>query len=162
MSSPDRPPDRQRQARLMRALNVPMRLVLGLPFPTPLSGRLMLVHHTGRRTGRHYRQPVSYVEDGAVLLTPGGGRWTKNLRAGHAVRLHVRGRDVLARPDLVRDPDEVERLLEVLRAANPNLDRFVALPRGPDGHYERAPLEGAISHGFCVVVWHIDHADEHH
>jgi hypothetical protein len=74
----------------MAALNVPMRVVLGLPFPTPLSGRLMLVHHTGRRTGRRYRQPVSYIADGATLLTPGGGRWTNNLRDGQSVRLHLR------------------------------------------------------------------------
>jgi hypothetical protein len=40
------------------------RMLLGLPFPTPLGRRLMLVHHTGRKTGKHYRQPVSYVQDG--------------------------------------------------------------------------------------------------
>lgn len=156
MSSLGRQPDRRRQAKLMAALNVPMRLVLGLPFPTPLSGRLMLVHHTGRRTGRHYRQPVSYVGDEAVLLTPGGGRWTENLRDGQSVRIHLQGRDVDARPELVRDPQEVEQLLGVMRAANPSLDRFVRIPRGADGHYEHGPLEAAIDHGFCVVRWHLD------
>ncbi len=155
MSSTDRPAARQRQAKIMAALNVPMRLVLALPFPTPLSGRLMLVHHTGRRTGRHYRQPVSYVADGTVLLTPGGGRWTKNLRAGDPVRLHLRGRDVVARPELVRDRREVERLLAVLRAKNPSLDRFVRIPTDPDGSYRPAALQAAIDHGFCVVLWHL-------
>lgn len=58
----------------MRLLNVPMRVALTLPFPTPLSRRLMLVYLTGRRSGRHYRQPLSYVRDGDQLLTPGGGR----------------------------------------------------------------------------------------
>lgn len=53
-----------------------MRAVLGLPFPTPLGKRLMLVDITGRKTGRHYRQPVSYVRHGDVLLTPGGGKWS--------------------------------------------------------------------------------------
>jgi hypothetical protein len=48
-------------------------MLLGLLFPTPKSKRLMLVHHTGRVTGKHYRQPVSYVRDGDILLTPGGG-----------------------------------------------------------------------------------------
>jgi hypothetical protein len=49
------------------------RKILGLPFPTPLGGRLMLVTLTGRRTGKTYHQPVSYVRDGNTLLTPGGG-----------------------------------------------------------------------------------------
>ena len=41
---------------------------------TPLGKRLMLVYLTGRKSGRHYRQPISYVREGETLLTPGGGR----------------------------------------------------------------------------------------
>ena len=63
----------RRRARIMRAVNVPMRAVLSLPFPTPLSGNLMLISYTGRKTGKAYRQPVSYARDGETLLTPGGG-----------------------------------------------------------------------------------------
>ena len=50
MTSPQqeqRPPDRARQARIMNRINVVMRFVLSLPFPTPLSGRLMLLRLTG-------------------------------------------------------------------------------------------------------------------
>ncbi len=77
------------------------------------------------------------------------------------VRLHLRGHDVDARPELVRDPEEVEQLLAVIRAANPSLDRFVRIPTGPDGAYERGPLRGAIAHGFCVVVWHLGQSWQH-
>ena len=72
----------QRRRKMMRRVNVPMRAVLGLPFPTPLGRSLMLLHYTGRKTGKAYRQPLSYVRNGDVLLTPGGGRWTLNLAAG--------------------------------------------------------------------------------
>ena len=72
----------ERRARMMRRINVPVRAILDLPFTTPLSSRLMLVEYTGRRTGRHYRQPVSYVRDGDTLLTPGGGAWKANLGEG--------------------------------------------------------------------------------
>src|SRR6266487_3489810 len=71
-----------------------MRAVLGLPFATPLSGRLMLVFITGRRTGKSYRQPVSFVRDGTVLLTPGGGNWKLNLGDGRPERIRLRGRFV--------------------------------------------------------------------
>lgn len=64
------PARRRRQARLMRLVNIPMRALLQLPLPTPLGSRLMLVTITGRRTGRRYCQPVSYVRDGDTLLTP--------------------------------------------------------------------------------------------
>ena len=46
------PAQAERRALMMRRINVPMRAILSLPFATPLSGRLMLVSYTGRRTGR--------------------------------------------------------------------------------------------------------------
>ena len=99
-----RPPGRKLQARIFRIVNVPMRALLSLPVPTPLSRRLMLLHHTGRVTGRHYRQPISYVPDGDTLLTPGGGRWTRNLRDGEPVRLRLRGRPSPRRPSWSATP----------------------------------------------------------
>src|SRR5271157_3799262 len=87
----------RRRARIMRAVNVPMRAALSLPFATPLSGNLMLICYTGRNSGKAYRQPVSYVRDGDVLLTPGGGRWTLNLADGRPARIRLRGRDAAAR-----------------------------------------------------------------
>lgn len=139
----------------MRRVNVVMRLVLRLPFPTPLSNQLMLVTHTGRTTGRRYQQPVSYVRDGAVLLTPGGGRWTRNLRDGEPVTVRLRGREVTARPELVRDADEVDRLLRLMRDCNPRLASFVPfLDR--EGPIDRTKLDTALGYGFCVVRWHLD------
>jgi hypothetical protein len=145
----------QRRARIMRAVNVPMRAVLGLPFPTPLGGNLMLVSFTGRTSGKAYRQPVSYVRDGDVLLTPGGGRWTLNLAGGRPARIRLRGRDVPARPELVTDPAELERLLGVIAAKNPRAARFIPIPRGPDGRLDPDALGAALRHGFCIVRWHL-------
>jgi hypothetical protein len=110
---------------VFRVLNVPMRFVLGLPFSTPLGKRLMLVHLTGRKTGKRYKQPISYVRDQDTLLTPGGGRWKFNLVQGQPTQVRLRGRDVLLRPELVRDPAEVDRLLGVMSAKNPAVKRFV-------------------------------------
>jgi hypothetical protein len=152
----DRLLGRRIQARMMRMINVPMRVILGLPFATPLSGRLMLVFLTGRKTGKSYRQPISYVRQGTTLLTPGGGKWKLNLQADRPERLRLRGRDVLAQPELVGDIDEIERLLAVMTAANPRVGTFVAIPTGPDGRLDRARLQTAVKYGFRVVRWHLD------
>jgi hypothetical protein len=155
MSQPTkRPPSRRAQATLFRIANVPMRAVLGLPFGTPLGKRLMLLYITGRVTGKRYRQPVSYVRDGDDLLTPGGGRWRLNLRDGEPVRIRLRGRDLTVRPDLGKDPDEIERLLGVMAAANPAISRFVRIPKTPDGHFDRPSLAAAVRYGFRIVRWH--------
>ena len=115
-----RPPlSRRLQARFFRVVNVPMRLVLGLPVATPLGRNLMLAFIVGRKTGRLYRQPVSYVRDGDALLTPGGGKWKLNLVTGTPVRLRLRGRDISATPELVSDVGEVGRLLQTMAAGNP-------------------------------------------
>jgi F420H(2)-dependent quinone reductase len=155
-----RPPRRQLQSRAMNAANVVMRAVLGLPVATPLGKRLMLAYVVGRRTGRIYRQPVSYVRDGDALLTPGGGRWKLNLRPGERVRLRLRGRDVMARAELIGDPDEVDRLLGVIYAANRAASSFVGIARGPDGRLNPEQLGAAVAHGFRIVRWRLDDASE--
>jgi len=150
-----RPPRIRIQQRVFRVVNVPMRAILGLPFATPLGKRLMLVFYTGRRTGRSYRQPLSYVRDGEVLLTPGGGNWKLNLADGKPVRIRLRGRDVQARPELVRDPDEVQRLLGIMTAANPMLTRFIPIPTDTQGRFDQQRLDAALNYGFRIVRWHL-------
>jgi hypothetical protein len=145
----------RRQARMMKVVNVPMRAVLGLPFPTPLSANLMLISYTGVKSGKAYRQPVSYARDGDTLLTPGGGRWTLNLKGGRQVTLRLRGRSVAAHAELISDPAEIERLLGVIAVGNPRATRFIPLPRRADGSLEPGPLAAAIGHGFRIVRWHI-------
>ncbi|HEX4108867.1 MAG TPA: nitroreductase/quinone reductase family protein [Solirubrobacteraceae bacterium] len=144
-----RPLSRRIQARVMRVVNVPMRRVLALPVSTPLGERLMLAHIVGRRSGRHYRQPLSYVREGTTLLTPGGGNWKLNLREDEPVRLRLQGSDVQARPEIVSDAQEIERLLASMARANPGVARFA--PAG-DG------LPTAVRQGFRVIRWHLDAA----
>ena len=146
----------RRQARIMRMVNVPMRAVLSLPFPTPLSANLMLISYTGVKSGKAYLQPVSYARDGDTLLTPGGGRWTLNLKGGREVRLRLRGRSVPAHADLVGDAAEVERLLEIIAVENPRAMRFLPIPRRPDGRLDPDILDTALRHGFRIVRWHLD------
>ena len=143
---------RAKGARLMKVVNVPMRLRLGLPFATPLSGKLMLLHITGRKTGKHYRQPVSYVPDGDALLTPAGGKWRLNLRDGEAITVHLRGRDVRLTPELIGDLDEVERLLNYMMRVSPRNTARVPV-MGPDGRVDREKLRAVVDWGFRIIRW---------
>jgi hypothetical protein len=138
---------------MMNAVNIPVRLVLGLPFATPLSNQLMLVYLTGRRTGKSYVQPVSYVRDGQTLLTPGGGRWKLNLRDGERARARLGGRDTWLRPELVKDAAEVDRLLRLMAASNPRITSFAPVA-GADGQIDRQRVDNAVRYGFAIVRWH--------
>jgi hypothetical protein len=128
------------------------RPLLSLPFPTPVSKRLMLVELTGRKSGRVYRQPVSYVRDGYTLLTPGGGNWKLNLREDKANRLHLKGNWVAARPELVRDPKTVTELLGRMQGASPGSARWIPV-LNPDGSVDQGKLGPALAHGLVIVRW---------
>jgi F420H(2)-dependent quinone reductase len=150
-----RPVSRRVQARAFRILNVPMRLMLGLPVATPLGRSLMLAYIRGRKTGKLYRQPISYVRDGDSLLTPGGGKWKLNLRPDVPVRLRLRGKDVMATPELVSDAAEVDAALVTITEANPRAAAFIGVARDADGQFDRAGLEQAIRYGFRIVRWRL-------
>lgn len=150
------PLKRRIQARVMNTANIGMRRVLDLPIATPMGKQLMLAYIVGRKTGKLYKQPLSYVRDGDVLITPGGGKWKYNLRETTPVRLRISGRDRQATPELVTDQDEIVRLLDVIAAGNPAASRFIALPKGPDGRPEPEALAAAIRHGFRIVRWHLE------
>lgn len=154
-SSPS-PARGRRQARVFKIVNVPMRGILGLPFPTPLSKRLMLAYITGRKTARVYRQPLSYVRDGSTLLTPGGGKWKLNLQPGHPVRIRLGGKDVQAQPEVVSDAQEIQRLYAVMVKSNPAVKRYIPIPKTPDGSLEPSALDNAVKYGFRIVRWHLD------
>jgi len=153
--SPGPPAYLRRRARLLRVVNVPMRLLLRLPFRTPLNAKLMLLSFRGRKTGRSYLQPVSYVRDGDTLLTPAGGKWKLNLTEGAPIRVWLRGRKTWARPEFVRDAEQVERLLQLMMTGNPRVTSFVPFIE-PDGHIDRSKLEQALSYGFAIIRWRLD------
>jgi hypothetical protein len=67
----------------------------------------------------------------------------------------LRGRDTSARPELVTDPAELERLLGVITDKNPRAARFIPIPRRPDGRLDPDALGAARQHGFCIVRWHL-------
>lgn len=158
LSGEGTPPERANpglanRARIMAVLNVPMRVLLSMPFRTPLSRTLMLIAFRGRRTGKQYRQPVSYVPYEGDLLTPGGGRWKLNLREDEPISANVNGKPVLLRPEFVRDIDEVGRLVGQMLRLNPRAAGFMPLVQ--DGAVDRDRLEAALSYGFAIVRWHL-------
>jgi hypothetical protein len=116
-----------------RVVNVPMRGLLSLPFATPISRRLMLVHYTGRNSGKAHRQPVSYVEDGDTLLAPGGGKWKLNLSEDQPARIQLKGPSRRG-PTGARPGQQVQQLVFGWQVELVECGRAPGrLPRGPRG-----------------------------
>jgi hypothetical protein len=77
-------------------MNRVVAAVLRSRFHRVLSGRLILLSYTGRRSGRKISLPVGYEAGGPDQLTitvgrPGGKVWWRNLRDAAPVSLLLRG-----------------------------------------------------------------------
>src|SRR5262249_21632788 len=87
--------------RLMTRLNPMVCWVLRSPFHPLVGGVLLLLHVTGRRTGRRYWIPVGYQRDGdtiTVLVSKARRKqWWRNYREPGPVDVLLHGRTLHAR-----------------------------------------------------------------
>ena len=77
---------------VLKVWNPVMKAILRSPFHWPLSRWFAVVSWTGRKTGRHYSTPVSYVLDGSTVWVTTGDRWWHNVRDGGMLGIQLRGR----------------------------------------------------------------------
>ena len=74
-------------AALVRAINPVARLLLRSPMHGLLDPTVLLLHVTGRRTGRRYDIPIGYTSVSGRLVLITIARWRVNLRGGADVEV---------------------------------------------------------------------------
>ena len=100
---------------LFIVINPTMRFLLRSPLHSLLSGSLMLITFTGRKSGRKFTTPVRYVRDGETIrcFTSAENQWWRNLRGGADVILRTRGHDAPYHAAAIEnDPAEVKKQLQ--------------------------------------------------
>ncbi len=89
------------------------RLGLGPLFGNPVSGYIMVLKTTGRRTGKIRYSPVNYaILNGSVYCMAGWGQisdWYRNLVANPRIEVILPGRAIAGLAEEVTDP--VERII---------------------------------------------------
>jgi deazaflavin-dependent oxidoreductase (nitroreductase family) len=96
------PPD-----ALIKMSNPVLRVLLNSPLHAVLDSSVLLLHVTGRKTGRRYDIPVNYADiDGRLVVVTIAG-WRANLRGGASVEVTLRGRRRPMRAELAEDPAAV-------------------------------------------------------
>lgn len=141
--------------RILRRLRPVVVGLLGSPLHGLLSRDVLLLTYRGRRSGRPYTLPLSYVAaaGGLYLCTrPEGSRWWKNLLGGPDVQLRHRGREVAARAVVLESGCvEARRALEAFVARNPRTGELLyQVRRGAGGRPNAADLDREV--GGSVVV----------
>jgi len=139
--------------RVLRRFNWLLGAMLRSPLHRPLSRDLLVLDYTGRRSGRRYALPLSYVEhDGRLYLCTRNSQWWHNLRGGAAVEVRLRGRRLTARP-AVLDPasDEARLGLRLFVSKHPRTGELLyAIPRQPDGQPRQADVDREVRRSTVV------------
>ena len=77
---------------LVKMGNPLVRMLLGSPLHAVLDDSFLVLHLTGRKTGRRYDIPVGYVDMQGKLAVVTVATWRVNLRGGADVEVTLRGR----------------------------------------------------------------------
>ncbi|WP_132301752.1 nitroreductase/quinone reductase family protein [Kribbella sp. VKM Ac-2568] len=139
----------------MRAQGLANLVVRGL-LRTPglsriIGGRLVTLYIVGRKSGRRYTVPVSYLAQGQDLLIGTSFGWARNLRTGEPVAFRFKGKSRLADVQtLTAEPDVVTAYAH-MAAANPAFARFSGVHVDQDGNPNHRDLHLAWVGGARVI-----------
>jgi deazaflavin-dependent oxidoreductase (nitroreductase family) len=113
--------------------------ILRSPLHSLLSGNMLVITYTGRKSGQVYRTPVNYVRDGDRLLTSSyrSRTWWRNLRGGAPVSLRVQGREVQANGQALEENAAVAEALGAYLKYQPGLAKYFKVELAADGQPDR-------------------------
>jgi hypothetical protein len=117
--------------RLLTFWNPIMKRLLRSPLHWPWSRWFAVVEWTGRRSGRRYSTPVSYLLRGEEVWVTTGDAWWRNLRSNPVMHVWLAGKLVVGDATLVTDPLESVRLHATLFEVRPFFARLAGLPARP-------------------------------
>lgn len=83
----------QQSASMPSWLNRVMSGLLRTPLHGLVSKTIMLISFTGRRSGRVYTTPISYVRQGDMVTAFTRSKWWRNLDGGAPVTLRIKNRE---------------------------------------------------------------------
>ena len=120
---------------LFPILNRIMKALLHSPLHGLMSGSIMVIHFTGRKSGRRRATPVRYLrdDDGLFCLTGRETGWWPNFLAAAEVELQVAGKRLTATAQaLPYDADAKAVALQAMLAQFPSDAAYhgMALKRG--------------------------------
>ena len=112
-----------------------------------LSGNMMIINYTGRVSGKPYRVPIGYLRAGETLHTVSYKRrkWWRNLRGGASVTLHLQGKNIDSRADVIEDDQGVVEGLKAFIGGNHQAARMLGVKISENGQAELESLKQAAA-----------------
>jgi hypothetical protein len=132
-------------------INPTMNLLLHSPWHQLLSKRIMTVSYSGRKTGKHYKIPISYYLNGNTVYCFTNGGWRHNFKTQLAATLRIAGRDFPAKGKLFVDDRETQvGIMSAYFKAVPQDRKFYGVKCDAQGEPNRSQVEHAL--GSIVII----------
>jgi deazaflavin-dependent oxidoreductase (nitroreductase family) len=97
----------------------------------PAGNFIMVITTTGRKTGKQYARPITYIADGDTYIGTNTGlsNWYKNILVNPDVTLDIKGKRLKARCMPANSPEEKRAIFEIFRREQAaNFVRIFGLP----------------------------------
>jgi deazaflavin-dependent oxidoreductase (nitroreductase family) len=122
-----------------------MKLILRSPLHGLVSGSIMLITFTGRKSGKLYTTPVGYTREGDILtfFSYRARTWWRNLRGGAAVTVRLKGHDQGGTADAITDEERVSAGLAAYLEKLPGHAKYFQVRLGADGQPDRQDVARA-------------------
>lgn len=141
--------------QVLKRINPLISALLKSPLHGLISKDFMLVTVTGRRSGRSYTRPVTYVREGDTVrcFTSLDTAWWKNLLGGAEVSLRVRGQELRGHAEAIHG--EEKRVADALAAflvRQPGNAAYHDIALDDEGQPDAADVEREVSRAVLVEV----------
>jgi deazaflavin-dependent oxidoreductase (nitroreductase family) len=141
---------------VMKMTNATLSVMLRSPFHGRVSATLLLLTFRGRKSGKKYRFPVGYMQDGGgtlVVLTPKMRTWWKNFRAGGPVSVYVQGKMRVGVAEVVLDDeDAVAEGIRTFLRRNPKATPMYRVELNAAGEPTLETLQRAVVNWVVVRI----------
>ena len=130
-------------------LNTILRVILRSPLHGLVSSKLMLISFRGRKSGRIFTTPVSYMQTGRAVTLFTHAEWWRNLVGGAPVTLCIKGKKLEATTEAIADDNEaVAKELAIYLIDNHFDAKYYGVHYEPDGR----PNAEDVRHGAEGVI----------
>ncbi len=122
-----------------------MEWLLKSPFHRLISGSMMIIYFTGRKSGKAYHTPVGYQRSENTLLTISSldRTWWRNFRQGGEAKLLLQGRMVDAEAHAYEDEAAVVEGLRQFIGNDPRARRMFKIDLRENGQLDPVSLKKA-------------------
>ncbi len=117
-----------------------------------ISDRIMLINFSGRKSGKQYSVPVSYMREGQEVICFSDSPWWKNLEGGAKVTLTLQGQDLPAYATPTTDLEAVVAGLRRLIAKDANDAQFFGVKVDAEGRPDEQQLRQAASQTAMISI----------